>query len=269
MKKVLLFLLCFLVVLPACIEKNDSTKKPGTIVLFNGTPATGKSSIIKALQKIYGDTYVTVLGDEFVKTYSLEHPKPESMTDDTYQVQVLSALCKQVKQLSLDGKNVFAELVQFDENYDHYCSILDCEKVVKILVYCPLDIVVDRLAERNKTVDVKVDLLIPLQLFSAIYTLQESENELIVDRIQTSRMKYALQAATQEVNKLIKEAGANASFEDDPFYKDFTKQFTLDDAKEIVLVPTHPWDLVVNSGIHSPQEIAQTITEFLDKKRAN
>ena|GEM_PF-1744863 len=237
--------------------------KPGTIVLLNGTSAAGKTSIICALQKICGDAYVAMLGDDFVETYSIKHPKPESMSNDAYQVQVLSALCTHVKQLALEGKNVLVELVQFDENYEHYCSILECEKVVKILVYCPLDIMVDRLAERNKMAEHKVDLLTPLQLFTAICKLQESAHESVIDRIKTSRMNYALQAATQEINRFIKEAGVDASFEEDPFYKDFIKRFALDDDKEITLVPIHPWDLVVNSGVHTPQENAQIIAEYL------
>jgi uridine kinase len=233
--------------------------KPGMIVLLNGTSSAGKTSIVQELQKIYGDSYECIIGDEFIKTYEISHPKSESITNDMYQVQVISAMCKDAKQIALQGKNVFIELVQFDENYKNYCSILECEKIIKILVYCPLDILVDRLAKRNQAAELKVDLLTPLQLFTAIYKLQESETEPVVDQIKTNRMKYALQAATQEINKQIQEAGLQISFEQDPFCKNFIKQFKLDGVKEIVIVPQHHWDLIVNTAINSPAEIAKII----------
>jgi hypothetical protein len=265
-KKVVIALLALSALMLGVLAVRTFCRKPGAIVLLNGTSAVGKTSIVRELQKIYGDSYIALLGDEFLDTYSVTYPKPESMSDDAYQVQILSALCTRAKQLSLEGKNVFIELVQFDENYDHYCSILECEKVVKILVYCPLDIVVDRLAERNKTTDRTVELLTPLQLFTAIYKLQEFDSELIVDRIQTTRMKYALQAAAQEINMLMQEAGVQASFEQDPFYKDFIKRFRLDDNKEVTLVPIRHWNLVVNSGTHTPEENAQWIAEYLNAR---
>src|SRR5581483_10546273 len=108
-------------------------RRPGTIVLLNGTSSAGKTSIMKALQNLFGDSYVAIVGDEWLETYAVEHPLPESMPRDEQQKQILSDLFVYVKKLSLEGKNVFVDVVEFDDNYDHYCSILDCTKMTKIL----------------------------------------------------------------------------------------------------------------------------------------
>ncbi len=250
-------------------QKNLSAAQnqiPGTIILLNGTSAAGKTSIMKALQKIYGDSYVFLLGDEFLKTYTVKHPMPKSMAENDYQHELLSALCTHAKQLSLEGKNVFVELVDFDDHYEHYCSILDCTQIVKILVYCPLDIMVDHIEQRNKVGEQEAHMISAFQQFLAIYKLQEFPNELIVDRIATNRMKYGLQMVAQEMNKLMKDAGVKEEdFETatNLFAKPFIEQYKLDTLKEIVLVPKHPWDLAVNTGIHSPEKIALIIAEYL------
>jgi hypothetical protein len=80
-----------------------------------------------------------------------------------------------------------------------------------------------------------------------MYKLQELPEEIVVDRIETSRLKYALQIAEQDM-------------------KPFVEQFKLDTLKEIVLVPKNRWDLIVNTGSNSPRKIAKTISEYLSKR---
>jgi len=220
--------------------------RSGTIVLLNGTSSAGKTSIIKELQKIYGDSCAVVIGDDFLATYLIEHPQPISMTQDAYQRQMLRDAFLHVKQLSLHNAHVFVDFAEI--NAKHYCTILDCNKVVKILVYCPLDILVDRVAERNRSGNTNETrtLSMPFGQFLNIYKLQESSDEVVVDRIKTSRIKYAVQIAEQDE-------------------KPFVEQFKLDTLKEIVLVPKQQWDLIVNTGTHSSREIAKIISVYLSK----
>lgn len=242
--------------------------KIGTIVLLNGTSSAGKTSIMKALQNIYGDSYSYLNGDEFADTYAVAHSMPDSMPRDEQNKQILSALFAHAKQLAISGKNVFVDVVEFDDYYDHYCSILDCKKLVKILVYCPLDVIVDRVALRNISGQEKEKRPLNLSFgqFAAIYKLQKSADEVVVDRIATSRMRYALEAAAEEVRMLMKEAGVKAEeFEANIalFKQPLVEQFNFDGNDEIVLTTRHPWDLIVNSGIKSPAEIAHIIVGYL------
>ncbi len=247
--------------------KMFSCKKSGKIVLLNGTSSAGKTSIIKELQKHFGSSYVTVIGDEFVEEYSAKNPMPESMARNDYQFQVLSDMYLHVKKLSESGKNVLVDTVEFDDHYQHYCSILNCNKVIKILVYCPLDVIVDRVKKRNISGDPKENRPLNLSFgqFKNIYKLQESKDEVIVDKIQTSRMLYGLQEAEQEVRKLMQEDGENPEKSKEFFVKPFIEQYKLDKLNEIILSPKNRWDLIVNTGTNLTQEVAQTISEYLKK----
>ena len=174
-----------------------------------------------------------------------------------------------VKQLSLHNENVFVDFAEV--NSKHYCDILDCKKVVKILVYCPLDVLVDRVAERNRSGNASEirALSIPFEQFMSIYKLQESSDEIVVDRIATNRIKYALHVVEQEMSQLMLKDGVKQEDIEkniQQFVKPFVEQFKLDRLEEIVLVSKQPRDLMVNTGIHSPKEIAQIISEYLQKR---
>jgi chloramphenicol 3-O phosphotransferase len=272
------FLKNYLVLISVCfvfagIYLLSQEPKAGTIVLFNGTSSAGKSAIIKELQKIYGDSYVDVKIDDFLREYFLKHPLPESMTNqeakDAFSPMIV-AYYTHVKQLALNGKNVFVDTVQFDDKYEKYSAILGHDKVIKVLVYCPLDVIIERVAKRNQSSDENEKRSIGLAFgqFPAIYKLQESMNETVVDRIKTNRMQQAIKLVDLEVRQWFKESGAKQEEfkKNEQFLNDFAQQFKLNTLKEIVLVPKHRWDLIVNTGTHSSSEIAKMISEYLSKK---
>jgi len=267
------FVLIFICSIFAGIYLLNQKSKAGTIVLFNGTSSAGKSAIIKELQKIYGDSYVDVKIDDFLREYFLKHPLPESMTNqeakDAFSPMIV-AYYTHVKQLALNGKNVFVDTVQFDDKYEKYSAILGHDKVIKVLVYCPLDVIIERVAKRNQSSDENEKRSIGQAFgqFPAIYKLQESMNETVVDRIKTNRMQHAMELVDLEARQWFKESGAKQEeFEkNEQFLNDFAQQFKLDTLKEIVLVPKHRWDLIVNTGTHSSSEIAKMISEYLSKK---
>jgi adenylylsulfate kinase-like enzyme len=263
------FLALLLAGLPTCSLKRKAAPEKtteGTIVLLNGTTSVGKTTLTRELKKL-SNSWEALIGDEFVETYTKKHPVSESLSRNEQQQIILSALLKHAKQLSVDGKNVFVDLVEFDDHYDHYCSIIDCTKTIKVLVYCPLDTLVDRIEKRRRT-DPR-----PLNLafgeFTGIYKLQESPQEKVVDRIASSRMLSALQKAKEEVRTLMQQAGVKPEdFEKnlELFAQPFVDQFKLNTRKEIVLVPKHRWDLVVNSGTHTSEELAHEIMNHIHKR---
>ncbi len=261
----LLILFCVVTLFTSCSFKQ---KRPeaGLIVLFNGTSSAGKSAIINELQGIYGPAYGVVALDDFQVAYQKEHPISASEREVMKAMpieklrllfrKIHEAMYSHVKQLALQGKNVFVDTVDFDDDYDRYCAILGSEKVIKILVYCPLDVIVDRVQKRALEGSPRSLNLVWSQ-FPAIYKLQESDNDVIVDRIATSRIKAKLPLVREEA-KLTPDEAVSES--------DFVKQFKLDTRDEIVLAPKHQWDLIVNTGIHSPEEVAQEVVSFLEKR---
>lgn len=230
-------------------------------MLLNGTSSAGKTSIMKELRSLYGQSWEYVIGDEFVETYTPQEPIEESLDRDEQNKRVMKAMFSSVKQLSDKGLNVFVDTVEFDHDYDYYCSILDCNTTIKILVYCPLDILVHRGNTRNTSDQPNEHRPLNLSFwqFTKIYAIQQSENQPVIDRIKPSRMLSALAAASQEVRKLMTEAGMNEQEIKNNitlFTTPFIDQFKLNETNEVILTTQHTWDLVVNSGVQSSSEIA-------------
>ncbi len=238
----------------------------GTIVILNGTSSAGKSSIIKVLHPTYQNSCIFVSLDDFIKTYMIKCSFQEIEWD-----LLFNAFYKHAKQLSKNNTTMFIDTVQFDAHYDHYSSILG-QQTIKILVYCPLDAVIDHVEKRNNSSDKDEKRTInqAFDQFQNIYKRQDSPNETVVDRIQTSSMKHALQIAEQEVQQLMKEAGKSPEEikkNIQSFVKPFVEQFKLDTLDEITLTTIHPWDLIINSSINSPEESAQIITDYLKQNK--
>lgn len=264
MKIVLLFLLTLCVCLPSCYvgQKNSPSinNQVGTIVLLNGTSSAGKSSVIKELQKIYGDTFRSANIDEFEVSYLAdpEHEFGEAMFVIFYE---------HIKKLAMAGKNVLVDTVGYDHHYEKFNIILGYGRVIKILVYCPIDILVDRVEERNKSgaSEEKRNLQQAVSDFPVILKLQESADEVVVDRISSSRIMYALQVAKKELEGIKKDFPQEVIDQMESFYKKFEQYYGLDKEHEVVFVPRHSWDLIVNTGINSPSEVAKTIARYLTR----
>jgi adenylylsulfate kinase-like enzyme len=257
-----------------CTEKK---LVPGTIVILNGTSSAGKTSILQELQKIYDDPCIVNL-DSFYKEYKATHPRPKSMTKDerdAYNNQMLDVMYVHTAEIASKGQNVFVDTVQFDDNYQHFCSLLDRKNTIKIAVYCPLDVIAAHVEKRTKEGDPR-DLHLPVGQFSNMYKVQESPHEPVVDTIATSRIKPVLQLAKDARRQRGKEMLAQKKItqkefdegvaEVDQLTETFAKQWKLDERAEITIVTKNPWDLVVNSGVHSPAELAHQIAAYVEKR---
>ena len=90
MRKVIGILFALIIVLSAyfIIKYRNQRQTLGSIVLFNGTSSSGKSSIIRELQKTYKD-FVVVMIDEFLPSYEIEHPIPKEMTQEEHVAYTL------------------------------------------------------------------------------------------------------------------------------------------------------------------------------------
>lgn len=261
-----------LFILPACRFRQPavhaiSNSQSGVVVLFNGTSSAGKTAVITELQEIYGTSYTVVSLDNYLGVFQDEHPVtraerdamipekidklPEKLKVRTQQLY--DALYAHVKKLALQGKNIFVDTVEFDGNYEQNSQILGYDHTIKILVYCPLDVIVDRVQKRTLAGSSRSLSLIWSQ-FSAIYALEDAGNNLVVDRMATSRISSKL--------PLVRKEGELSG----QFFENFIEQFKLDTRDQIVLVPKHSWDLIVNTGIQSPQQIAHEIANYLEKR---
>src|ERR1043166_3313827 len=125
--------------------------EPGRIVLFNGTSSAGKSSLAEVLIRDPEIKFEVVSFDDFYHSYREKHGitrfKPGEYQD------FLVSLYRHAKARSEAGRNVIIDTVEFDAGRDRYCEILDCARVTKAIVYCPLDHILRRIERRNSSGD--------------------------------------------------------------------------------------------------------------------
>ena len=97
--------------------------------------------------------------------------------------------------------------------------------------------------------------------FPAIYKIGQSGNAQIVDIAKSSEIKKALVDSIQDlIDNKIPDIYIPKLRE---FERKFIEQFNLNKQEEIALVPTHNYDLILNSSTNTPQELAAQITNYL------
>jgi chloramphenicol 3-O-phosphotransferase len=235
--------------------------QPGLIVLFNGTSSAGKTSIVKELQKIHGDSCLVISSDDFIDTYLDEHPAPDDTVPQEecleFYIKLYDSFYQHAKDRAHSGRNVFVDTIRFDDDHERYSAILDGSKLIKVLVYCPLSMIFKRVAQRNSSGGPKEQrqAFYAFDQFLYSYKLQKFEHEKVIDRIKSSDLLDALKRARLDAgedtlnNKLV--------------YDKLVEKFKLTTLNEVILVPEFQYDIIINSNNHTPQEIAELITRYV------
>lgn len=252
--------------------KNDlQIKQPapqsGATIVLNGTSSAGKSDLANELQMLYGNKCRIIKLDDFEAFYVIKNPiiaftGPKIYFTPERQEKRWHDFYTYAKQLASSGYHVFIDTVRYDEDYEKYSDWIGNNLVYKVLVYCPLDTIIERVAQRSKNKLERRTVAQAIEQFCEIYRLQESATEPIVDHVQTNRMQTALDVATKEMSEMKRVSSEYIA----TFDKDFTEQFKLKTLKEITLTTKHPWDLIVNSGNHSAHDLALIVYDYLKTK---
>lgn len=280
--------------------------KKHTIIMFTGTSSAGKTSIIEAFQAQAPDTYQLIKIDDFnmqepfealaaswgwdKKTTTLNdfmdnylwkkaqhHPRLETdlssgvghdihqaITDATYH-----AFFAQAKDKAQKGNSIIDTVFDSATNYQQFIANFKDLHPIKVLVYAPLDVIQERVEKRNASgkPEEQRTAFQAFPQFVAIYKLQASPDEQIVDTIATERILKALKKATDD---LIQTLHTNDSAQEklqeqiasiQQFQADFIKAFKLEELTEITIVARHAYDIILNSE-QSPQENAQKVQNF-------
>lgn len=249
--------------------KNDlkikqPSQQPGAIVVLNGTSSAGKSALANELNLLYGDTCRVIKIDDFEEFYVIKNPliafsgPKEYFTPERLEKRWRD-FYTYAKRLAVSGFHVIVDTILFDEKYT---NILGDDQVHMVLVYCPLETIIERVEQRSKNELERRTVAQAVGQFSEIYKIQESVTEPVVDHVLTSHMQTALDIA-------IKELGATEKVPREfiiKFKQDFTEQFKLKTLNRIILTIKKPWDLIVNSGSHSPRDLALIISDYLKIK---
>ena len=251
MKTLPVFFLSFLAWLNVCAA-------PGNIILFNGTSSAGKSSLAEVMVTESTNKYEVVSFDEFYHSYR-EKRKVTRLSGNQHQ-DLLHSLYRHAKEQSDAGKNVIIDTVEFDRAYNKYCEILDCPKVIKAIVYCPLQHILKRVEKRNASgvPSNERPVLLSFRQFLEMYKPQTSPDELVVDRTSTSVIRTALVEAGRK---------ANNPSQYQALFKNYVKAFGIDKDKEIVIVTKGKYDLVLDTKAKTKKENMRLVEDYVRSRR--
>ena len=233
---------------------------PGTIILFNGTSSAGKSSLAEAMVQESKTQYEVISFDDFRYSYEEKHQTTRWGYKEYNEVMV--ALYRHAKAEAEAGKNVIIDTVEFDRGYDTYCEILECPRVIKVIVYCPLEHLLKRIDKRNNegVPSNRRPVLLSFDQFVQMYKPQTSPQELVVARTSTSVLRAALAEAGQK-------AGNTRRNQYQALYKEYVKVFGIDKDQELVLVPKGKYDVVVNTKWDSKKKNIRILEDYMKSRR--
>ena len=221
----------------------------GKLILLNGTSSAGKTTLANEIVKTFYDSYEIRSYDDYIREYIKTNkiPNGSNLTDSQYN-QFTKSMYADLKKTVLSGKNIILDAVEFDLRYNQYCKTLNCEKIYKVIVYCPLDKINERIEKRNKSPDIKEHrpILLAYYQFLDIYKLSRSKNDLIVDKISSDRLKKALTKA--------KSLAGNKN-EAEQLYNRFVKTFRLNELNEIRITTINNYDYSINTDL-KPTELS-------------
>ena len=313
MSKIIVLLACLLAALPLGYFRLYY-KKPtaGTVIILYGTSSSGKTSIINELKKIYGNTYQVVDLDSFLSTHNPPEEKEiKSESPEEKDLRMSRLLIDMfygfVREKALKGQNILVDTVpvlDIDIEYAQVLQVLKGLKVVKVLLYCPLDRTLAHVEKRNLGggKEEHRDPAVPIPQYAQLYKVQELDSEKVIDKIVSKDFKQIVKSAVdanmksllKEIAEItpkelhedcfkqtgkdfrgekdrtpfeeqwIKESVAKRENELDDLYKKLVQQFKLDQLKEVSLVPKTLHDLIIDCR-HTPEELAQEISNFLAK----
>jgi len=231
---------------------HESNVTPGTVVLLNGTSSAGKSTLLYALhQNYYPDFYIARI-DDFIKTPAGKNPKTKYHNFYTH-----------IKEMALSGKSVLVDTVSYQLDHEKYNGILKPCRVIKILVYCPLDGLIMHVQSRNKLANTREHRIINLAFWQylTLYTMKTSSSDIVIDQMTPAQVKQAIAQSKDMAKTLPWRKARNLK----KINKDITKEFDIKkSSQKIDVTPKLPWDFVINTHIHSPEILAQIVVDYIE-----
>lgn len=279
-----LFLLISLIIICVLIGFFLIQKKQGTIILLNGTSSSGKSAILKELHAQSPDIVVLKVDDYYpdeliqkamhcgsqkdseIDPWSFLHQYLIAQTDKYYfdtelREQLFSAASffyPKAKELAAQGKTVIIDTVlEHKKAYQEVLEYFKDDQFHMALIYCPMDILLERVQARNCSgvSGEQRNAFLSFEQFPHMYKLKESDDEPVIDRVNTKTLKNALEASIQD---LIKQGIAPEYLPKlQEFKNNFIAQFKLNSVSEIEIAPQHCYKQVFkNDSLEKAQEIA-------------
>ena len=168
----------------------ETQSAPGRIVLFNGPPSSGKTSLVNALIDQRTDPWFHLSLDEFHAAISERFWRDDG--GELFERLIVGYLGA-VRAIALAGFDVMAEAVLVPARRSLYDETFGALATLLIAVRCPLDVVIHREKCRSDRRGGPIDF--PADYFEAVY----------------SRLTYDFEVASETANpsELALLVGAN------------------------------------------------------------
>ena len=158
----------------------------GRVVLFNGPPSSGKTSLVASLQREIAEPWFHLSLDDFRAGYSKQWWGND---DGTLFDRVLAGYLASLRQIALTGNDLLAEAVITPTRRTMYANVFGQLPMVLVGVRCPLEVAVHR--ENIRTDRQRGPIELPAADFAAVHlgltydfevdTSRQSPEELAID----------------------------------------------------------------------------------------
>ncbi len=258
---------------------------PGVVVMIMGTSSSGKTSIINELKKMYGSTYEIIDIDTFTRSYPIPEQlqskeldiKTRAKLENDFDKKLVTDYYSLIKYKALKGHNILVDTVptnESDTESDAISCLSKAIKLVKVLLYCPLDITIGRVEKRNLT-GISAEhreTIQPISQYRLLYKPQSSKSEQVLDCFSSKDMKHLINSSISSFLKNLppelKNYAAEITKQEEKEYKEFVQQFRLDTLEEVSIVPLQSYDLILDAK-NTPKELADEIVSFLKQQKIN
>ena len=131
---------------------------PGRVILLNGTPSSGKTTIARALWDVLEPAHWYRSLDDFRQGYQERHWRGDSRP--LFQL-VFRGFIRSVGEMARVGHDVITEAVILPNTVDGYLDALLGLPVVLVGVRCPLGVAQERERQRTDRLAGPIDLAVP------------------------------------------------------------------------------------------------------------
>lgn len=271
----------------AC-EQNKTIEKQSTIILLNGTSGAGKTSVAQALQALFKDSAGQASCEQTIMQVVFEQAQAhgfnlsklqanlsvfqqwvtshwDQATINKMMEEASKRFTQQVQTLLQTKQYIIIDEAALNQNeielYEKYGPIF------KVLLYCPITILPYHILAHNRAVpEDQKSLSIALSQFTSLYYPESLDYHTLAGCITLEDINRTFM--TRDIRVFPHMSLGEIDVTMKTLLSIFKAHFSLN-SDDIYLAPRLPHNLILNSGISSPEECARLIASQLEKTNTN